>query len=157
MNIIPLYDAGVIRSVMTHADILPTIIDDTWNGTYSPDVDNEIFLGCVTDDGLIGIYRLHWITGVTLQGHAHILKNYRKEHSVTSCKAVMRFVLSHIENCKKVESYVPSVFPNVLKFLEVCGFEKEGVSRQSFLFKGQLYDRHLMGITRARMQEVAHV
>ena len=42
MKIVPLYDINTIRGVMMHEDILPMIIDDTWNGTvYTPDL-NEI-------------------------------------------------------------------------------------------------------------------
>lgn len=155
MNIVPLYDHNIIRSVMMHDDILPTIIDDTWGGqAYAPDTAKEIFLGCLIDDALIGIYRLHWITGVTLQGHAHILKKYRTEHSISSCKAVMRWVLDHLALCKKIDCLVPDVYPNVRQFLVACGFTEEGVSRNSFMLKGQLYDRHVMGITRDEMKQV---
>lgn len=154
LNIIQLYDHGHIRGIMLHSDILPTIIDDTWDGSYAPDPINEMFLGCVVDGTLIGLYRLHWITGVTLQGHAHILKEFRKEHSIESCKSVMRWVIEHLERCKKVDCYVPTLYPNVKHFLAACGFKEEGVSRNSFMLKGQLYDRTVMGITRDEMKQV---
>ncbi len=156
MNIVQLYDPNIIRSIMMHDDILPTIIDDTWGGqAFQPDTQKEIFLGCVVDGDLIGIYRLHWVTGVTLQGHAHILKKYRKEHSILSCKTVMRWVLDHLATCKKVDCLVPSVYPNVRQFLVACGFTEEGVSRSSFLLNGQLHDRHLLGITIDEMKQEA--
>lgn len=158
MNIVPLYDINIIRGVMMHEDILPTIIDDTWDGTaYTPDIDNEIYLGCVTDEGLIGVYRLHWITGVTLEGHAHILKAFRKNNSVKTCHAVMKWILDNVARCKKVECYVPALYPNVEQFLAICGLKIEGKSRNSFMRNGQLYDRTAMGITRDEMESVINV
>ncbi len=155
MNIIQLYDISLIRSVMMHEDILPTIIDDTWNGTaFMPDVDNEIYLGCVVDGALIGIYRLHWIGGVCLQGHAHILKEYRKEYSVKSCRDVMRWLIANVARCKKVVCFVPSVYDNVKQFLAVCGFKLEGTLRKSFVLNGQVHDQWIMGLTKDEMQEL---
>ena len=156
MKIVQLYDINIIRSVMMHEDILPTIIDDTWGGgAYMPDL-SEIFLGCVVDGELIGIYRLHWISGVCLQGHAHILKKYRKKHSISACHSVMRWVLKNIHRCKKVACFVPSVYPNVKQFLAACGFTDEGNLRKSFALGGQLHDQHIMGITDKQMQEQEH-
>lgn len=153
MNIVQLYDINIIRSIMMHEDILPTIIDDTWDGSvYTPDL-SEIFLGCVVDGELIGLYRLHWIGGIVLQGHAHILKEYRKEHSVNSCKEIMKWVLTNTPRCKKVACFVPSVYPNVRQFLAACGFTVEGTLRNSFALHGQLHDQCIMGITDKEMQE----
>lgn len=154
MKIIQLYDINLIRGVMMHEDILTTIIDDTWDGiTYTPDVSREIFLGCIIDDKLIGVYRLHWITGVTLQGHAHILKEFRKDYSIETCHSIMKWVNEKIHKCKKVDCYVPFVYPNVKQFLAACGFTEEGITRQSFALNNQLHDQWIMGITRDEMQE----
>lgn len=157
MKIVQLYDVDLIRSVMLHEDILPTIIDDTWDGSvFTPDVNNEVYLGCVVDGQLFGVYRLHWISGVCLQGHAHILKDYRKEYSVKSCHEIMRWILENIRRCEKVDCWVPFVYPNVKQFLAACGFSDEGVSRNSFMLNGQLHDQWLMGITKKEMQELTH-
>ncbi|PHS61787.1 MAG: hypothetical protein COB09_17115 [Thalassobium sp.] len=154
MKIVPLYDHGIIRSVMMHEDILPTIIDDTWGGqAYTPNTADEIFLGCIVDGSLIGVYRLHWLTGITLQGHTHILKDYRKEHSIESCKKVMAWVLDNVARCKKIDCYVPRVYPNVRQFLAACGFKSEGITRSSFMLKGRIYDQDIMGITRDEMKQ----
>lgn len=155
MNIVQLYDIDLIRGVMLHPDILPTIIDDTWNGVaYHPDIANEIYLGVEVDGKLAGVYRLHWISGVCLQGHAHILPDYRKEYSKKSCHAVMKWLVKHVRACQKVDCSVPSVYPNVKQFLAACGFTEEGVSRKSFMLDGQLHDQWLMGITREEMQAI---
>lgn len=156
MNIVQTCDVALIQSIMMHEDILPTIIDDTWSGSaYFPDVHNETFLAVVVDDTLIGTYRLHWIDGVTLQAHAHILKEHR-EHSVESAKSVMEWILRFLNRCKKVESRVPFVYPNVKQFLVVCGFTEEGISRKSFMLDDQLHDQWVMGITREEMQEFSN-
>ena len=154
MKIVPLYNPDIIRDIMMHEDILPTIIDDTWDGTViKPDLENEIFLGCVVNGDLIGLYNLHWITGVTLQGHTHILKKYRKEHAQASCFAVMKWLLENVERCEKVACFVPFVYPNVKRFLAACGFSEEGVIRKSFLLNKKLHDMWIMGLSRAVMQE----
>jgi len=155
MKIVQLYDINIIRSVMMHEDILPTIIDDTWDGTtFLPDIQNEIYLGCVIGEKLIGLYRLHWINGVTLQGHAHILKEFRSDYSVKSCHLIMAWLLENIHRCKKVACFVPYVYPNVKRFLAACGLKEEGILRKSFALNGQLHDQWIMGITRDEMQEI---
>ena len=155
MKIVQLYDINIIRGVMMHEDILPTIIDDTWDGmAHMPDISNDIYLGCVVDDKLIGLYVLHWIGGVTLQGHAHILKEFRAEHSVKSCRLIMAWILEKIHRCKKVACFVPSVYPNVKQFLAACGFTEEGILRKSFALNGQIHDQWIMGVTRDEMQEI---
>jgi len=154
MKIVQLYDINIIRGVMMHGDILPTIVDDTWDGSaHTPDISNGIYLGCVVDEALIGIYYLHWLNGATLQGHAHILKEFRREYSIKSCHSVMTWLLEKIHRCKKVACFVPSVYPNVKQFLAVCGLKEEGILRKSFALNGQLHDQWIMGITRDEMQE----
>lgn len=154
IEIVQTYDVALVQSIMMHRDILPTIIDDTWDGTvYQPNISGEIFLAVVADGHLIGVYRLHWITGVTLQGHAHILKEYRKKYSVDSCRAVMRWVLENVRRCHKVDCAVPSVYPNVRQFLVACGFTEEGTSRKAFKLNNQLHDLHWYGITADEMRQ----
>ncbi len=153
MNIVQLYEIDLIRGVMLHKDILPTIIDDTWDGiAFCPDIANEIYLGVEVDGKLAGVYRLHWIGGSCLQGHAHILPDYRKQYSQKSCVMALKWIVDHVRRCEKVDCFVPSVYPNVKQFLAACGFTEEGISRKSFKSDGQMHDRWLMGITREEMQ-----
>ena len=155
MNIVQLYDVNAIRSIMLHEDIFSDIIDDTYNGvSYVPDVEKEIFLGVILDNTLIGVYRLHWVTGVTLEGHAHILKKYRKEYSKKSAFLAMSWILKNIKLCEKIDAYVPKCSSNIINFLTLCGFLREGISMKSYKKNNILHDRILLGITRARMQEV---
>lgn len=155
MKIVPLYDINIIRGVMMHEDILPTIIDDTWDGTaFTPDVNNEIYLGCVVGETLIGIYRMHWINGVTLQGHIHILKEFRHEHAKQSCHDAMAWLLKNVHRMNKVVCFVPALYANVKRFLAACGLKQEGILRDSFALNGQIYDQWMMGITRDEMQEI---
>lgn len=156
MRVVQLYDANIVRSILMHDDILPTISDDTWNGTvFTPDFDNEIYLGLVTDEeGLIGVYRLHWFTGVTLQGHAHVLKAFRKRYSVQTCRAVMKWVIDNVPQCKKVACFVPTLYSNVKQFLAVCGFEEEGELRNAYLKNGKLHNLSVMGVSDKQMKEL---
>lgn len=155
MKVVQTFDVALVQSVMMHEDILPTIIDDTWDGTlYQPDINGEIFLACVADDELIGMYRLHWITGITLQGHTHILKKYREKWAKASCHAVMRWVLENVRRCKKVDCAVPSVYPNVRHFLVACGFTHEGTSRKAFQLNSKMHDMWWFGITADEMRQV---
>lgn len=155
MNIVQLYDIDLIRGVLLHPEILPTIIDDTWDGTAChPDTINEIYLGVEVEGLLIGVYRLHWIGGVCLQGHAHILPSYRKEYSQKSCHAALKWLVKYVRRCHKVDCWVPFVYPNVKSFLTACGFSEQGLSRKSFMLDGQLHDQWIMGITREEMQAI---
>jgi len=155
MKIVQLYDPNIIRGVMMHEDILSTIIDDTWDGSVvTSDLQNNIYLGCVVNDKLIGLYVLHWLNGVTLQGHAHILKEFRADHSLKSCRSIMTWILEKIHRCKKIACFVPWVYPNVKQFLAASGLKEEGILRKSFALNGQLHDQWIMGITRDEMQEI---
>ena len=155
MKIVQLYDINIIRGVMMHEDILPTIIDDTWDGAaFMPDVSNDIYLGCVVDDTLIGLYILHWLNGVTLQLHIHILKQFRKKYSLKTWPPIAVWLLEKVRRCKKVACFIPSVYPNVKQFAAACGYIEEGILRKSFALNGQLHDQWIMGITRDEMQEI---
>lgn len=155
IDIFPTNDVLGIQTIMMHEDILPTIIDDTWDGTvYQPDVIGEIFLACRVEGEVIGVYRLHWITGVTLQIHAHILKEYRKKWSKASGMAALRWILDNIRRCEKVDCCVPEVYPNVRQFVVACGFTEEGKSRKAFKLNNQLHDMYWYGITAAEMEQV---
>jgi len=155
IEVIQTNDVLGIQSVMMHEDILPTIIDDTWDGTvFQPDVHSEIYLAIMADGELIGVYRLHWITGVTLQIHAHVLKQYRKKWSRASGMGVLKWVLDNIRRCEKVDCAIPTVYPNVRQFVVACGFTHEGTSRNAFKLNNQMHDMHWYGITADEMKQV---
>jgi len=147
-------DLALIRSIMMHPDILPAITDDTWDGRPLELDPTGFYLVVFADGKIIGIYHLHWINGVTLQGHAHILKEHRKQYSLDSIKAVYAYILQNVRRCHKVACDVPVVYKNVIRFLEVSGFSLEGNRRYAFKLDDRLHDVAIYGITADEMKKV---
>lgn len=152
VSILHIYDTQTIQCVMMHEDILPTIIDDTWDGAaYQPNTINDIYLGCMAKGEFAGLFKFHWIGGSVLQAHAHILKKYRKDFSEKFAKAAINYILVNIQRCDKLEAKVPTIYPNVSNYLKRIGFVQEGISRKSFKKNGEMHDMLMFGMTKEEM------
>ena len=118
---------------------------------YLPDIVKEYWVGLAANGVVIGCYRFHQINGVTWQGHAFMLKQYRKDYSVRSAECMYRWMLRNTD-FKKLIVIVPSKFKNVLRFIENIGFKQEGINRKSFNKDDILWDLIHFGLTRAEIE-----
>ena len=58
---------------------------------------------------------------------------------------------------QKLVAQVPVIYPNVIKFTEMAGFQQEGTNRASYRKNGALYDQIWLGITRDEIKSFLKV
>lgn len=147
------FDVELIKSVMLHPDIFETVAEDGQEpGDFKINTDSEAWVLMFVGDDLIGVYVFHPHNSVTLEIHAHILPEFRKEHSIESGIMALKWFLEN-GNYKKLIAQVPSVYKNVKNFCLNNGFRVEGINRMSHKKDGQIMDLTLLGITRQEVED----
>lgn len=147
------YDPRIVRELMTRPDMWETVAEDGQDpGDFDPDVTADCWLTVRAEGELVGLYCLDRVNSVTLEIHAQVLPECRKEYSDDTGRAVLQWILDNTDT-RKVIAWVPVIYPNVRKFTESQGFQVEGVSRKSYLKHGELHDLTLLGITRDEINE----
>ena len=160
-NLSSLYDSKIEIHRITDYAVVQFLINECWDEIsedgatyYMPDIVKEYWVGMyINEDELIGCYRLHQINLATWQGHAFMLKGYRKEYSKLGCRKTLQWLLDNTD-CQKLIATVPMMYENVMKFLEGIGFHTEGVNRQSYTKRGKLWDVVQYGLTREEIEEL---
>ncbi len=139
---------GVLE-ILTHPEIYPNISDD-----LSPPVEDfsldmlnghEYLVGFV--DKPIGYVGLHPANGITLIAHIQILPEYRKEYALEFGKGAAQWIWDNTQ-FMKIQASIPTLYPNVISFIERLGFNKEGVSEKSYLRHGEIHDSVYFGMAR---------
>ena len=155
MRIERTFDEQVVKSVMLHPAIWATVAeDDQIPGDWEPETDGECWLEVVNGDTLVGLYNFHPTNSTTLEIHAHVLPQYRKDCAFESGDLALKWMLEQApEQYQKVIAQVPTLYGNVIKFTLAHGFTLEGINRLSDRIGGVLYDQYLLGITRNEIQE----
>ena len=140
----------VIR--LTESDlvnIVKRVIDDkkTIKEDFNPNVDDECWLLMNNESDIVALYNLHGVNGVTVQIHAHVLPEYRKECSKETGKAALDYIIENT-GYYKIIATVPVIYNNVKRFCESFGFKEEGINRLSYQKNGEIIDQWQLGITR---------
>ncbi len=117
--------------------------------SFSPDMHGEAWLLAHDGDKIIGCFNFHALGVCTLQVHAQILPEYRKEYSEKAGRAALDFFLSTGYN--RLFAEVPVIHPNVKKFCEKMGMTEESISRGSYKKNGEIIDQSVMVILRAEL------
>lgn len=151
-------DEETIKSIMLADEIWETISEDEiGKEDYTPDMDNDLWVGAFVEEECIGLFRFHSVTGVALQLHVQILLKYRKEYSMEAMAKVWEWFEEGIdENFIKVIVSIPTIYLNVYKFALANGFIDEGLNRQSIKKNGHIIDQWLLGITREEIRGQAN-
>jgi RimJ/RimL family protein N-acetyltransferase len=147
-------DKKAVEKIITLPEIFDCISEDDCD---LPEIDviKDCWLIIKVDDLCIGAYFLHPHNSTTLEIHAHILPEYRKEHAINSGSVILQWVLDECpETYQKIIAQVPKLYPNVKSFCEVNGFKVEGINRLSHRKNGVLHDQWLLGITRDEIKGV---
>jgi len=147
------HDIELIESVMLRDDIFAVIAED---GQTKQDQDFDTYKNCflslAVDGQLIGIYVIHPQNQITIEIHAHVLPEYRKQHSKESGRKALDWIINNVPQCEKVIAKVPSIYENVYLFCLANGFTEEGVNRLSYKKDGKIYDQYMLGITKQEIE-----
>lgn len=148
------YDPALVESFMTDPVMWATAAEDNVSPeSFKADVNSEVWLAIYTKQNeLAGFYYLHPFSSVGIIAHANIHPDHRKTLSKRAGAAVMTYILHEFEDVQKVITYVPEIYPNVIKYVESCGMIREGVNRKSYRKNGQIVDLICYGITRNELR-----
>lgn len=156
MKVSPTRDWDYIHSVLTDPEIWSRIAEDDQDPS---DVDMAkfrewTFLQCEAECGPVGMFALHRHNGSTIWLHAHILAQYRKEHTAAAGREMMRWMHENLfGRVNKIIAEIPVCFGDVYGFARKHGFTDEGISREAFLKGGEFIDVWRLGITRGELRE----
>ena len=144
-----IYDTDLIKALITRDDIWATVAEDgQLCSEFEPEVNAQCWLLMTSDDQHIGLYNLHAHNAVTVEIHAHVLPEYRAEHSRSTGASALKWLYDHHPEYQKVVAQIPCIYENVKKFTCSFGFQLEGVNRLSYLKNGEIIDQWLLGMTR---------
>ena len=140
-------DIDLIKSILSNPEIYDRIADDKAPSVedFEP-VPPSDFVYYLTDDENIGLVFLHWKNGVALEGHVHVLKEHR-DKAMTFSEKALKWIWKNTGALKIVVS-IPSIYPDVVRFVEKNGFEREGLRRGSYMKNGVLCNQVLLGLSR---------
>lgn len=143
-----IYNKELIKSIIFTQEIWDCVAEDGQSKEdFEPEVDAECWLIMSNESNVVGLYNLHGINGVTVQIHAHVIPEYRKEYSKQTGKAALDYIIENT-GYYKIIAVVPVLYNNVKKFCESFGFKEEGINRLSYQKNGEIIDQWLMGLTR---------
>ena len=141
-----IYDKAIILSILVK--MWDNICEDGQESVnFIPDVDGEAWVLIHNNKDSIGLFNFHAHGACTLQVHAHVIPEFRKEHAINAGRAALNWFLE--TDYQKLIAYVPDIYPNVAAFCEKMGMKKEGDLTKSHLKNGKLCDQSIFGLTRA--------
>ena len=101
---------------------------------------------------VIAYYHLKPQNMITLEIHAQVDPDYRKEYSEETGRAILRWILDNT-HYEKVICQIPFIYPNVKSFACKNGFTEEGVNRKSYIKNGAIHDQWMLGATRSEIED----
>ncbi len=143
-------DTDEINSVLTNPVILKAISEDGAQ-LKNIDIKNETWVSIKKKDTTIGIYNLVPLNAITMEVHAHVLPEYRKEYSMRTSRIFYKWFLGNTDRLKLI-AIVPLIHKNVQNFLISNKFTVEGINRKSFIKNGEIMDQIMFGITRKEIE-----
>ena len=144
------FDVDLIKSVLFNDVIWNACAEDGQSkDDLEIDADKNCFVAIHAKQEVIGIYILHPHNSATLEIHAHILPEHRKEHAIASGQSILQwFKLNAPDNYQKLLAQIPVIHPNVRDFCLKQGFKMEGLLTKSYWKNGELCSQWLMGLSR---------
>lgn len=143
-----LFDSQQIKSIISHPEIYPYIIDD--GSPSAEDYDPTPLFECcyflgVFESEIIGCLFFHPENYITYQVHIAILPEYRKS-STSAMNKSFKWMFENT-NCKKIIANVPITNQSAYALVKRAGMKNEGLNERSFMKNNIIYDQYILGIT----------
>jgi len=122
------FDAALCYEILTNPEIWCTISEDNADPLLNvPSVWNEWWLKLEADGNVIGIVRLHARLAKLIQGHIHILPEYRRDYSHLAGQKILDWISDNFSKDTTILTEVPEIYPNVIAFLKDFQFQEQGI------------------------------
>ena len=142
MNINPITDKAKIRSVLCDEWVYSRISED--GAATIDEYDPPMSALYLTDDNLSGLMIFHPINAASYETHIQMIDKTKAMEFGQSC---LKWFWKHSEAIKIV-AQIPEIYPDVCRFAEKNGFEKEGINRASYLKNGGVFNQIYYGLSR---------
>ena len=109
---------------------------------------SALWLQCEKDGEKMGLSAVKVASNSVLNIHIHIQKKFRGAGTIETGKIILRWVVENAgPNFSKINTKIPVIYKDVIRFAHILGFKDEGVDRLSIMKGGKLIDRLNLGIT----------
>lgn len=141
-------DYKMIKKMLLEDKELYERISDDFTNVDKLRLGESEWFGFFENGDCLGLLSVHEETAVVMNIHIHIPKKNRGPRSFEIGNGLIDYV---VENCDKrfikINLKIPVCFPDVVKFAEKCGFEREGTDMLSHFKNGEKFDKACMGRT----------
>lgn len=110
-----------------------------------------VYIGCFARRAPVGFISLKKITATTIEIHINIQKKYRGYARIFSKQVLGNLFKDPLIN--RIESNIPIIYPDVIKFVQKLGFVIEGEKREAFLKDGVQHNLVTIGLLRKELWE----
>lgn len=96
----------------------------------------------------VGLVSVRPVSSSVLNIHIHVPKQHRGKGTLEFGRQALRWVVAN-SNSKffKINTKVPVIYKDVIRFAHKLGFRDEGLDRLSIMKNGKIIDRVNLGIT----------
>ena len=142
-------DLDYIKSVMIDdKEMYSRSSDDFTPKNIHEGFHSALWLQCKKDNQKIGLSAIKVASSSVLNIHIHIQKQFRGAGTIEVGKTILRWVVENAgPSFYKINTKVPVIYKDVIRFAHTLGFKDEGVDRLSIMKSGKLVDRLNLGIT----------
>jgi hypothetical protein len=143
-------DIDYIKSVLVDDDEMWERSSDDYSIRNDDFIKNRdvMWLIAMKGDISLGVLSINAASNVVLNIHIHIPKQHRSLNSNAIGVNGLRWIKDNsIEKFKKINTKIPVIYKDVIRFAHSIGFKDEGIDRLSVMKNGKLIDRLNLGIT----------
>ena len=143
-----LTDEKVINEFLLHEVIFQECFEDGEEREERElDFRNWAYLGCY-GDGLEALMECRIVNLSTLELHFKALPHIRGKKALNYAKATISHIFDKL-SVNKLNTLAPEYRKQNQRFIVMCGFQREGISRESFYKDGRYWDQICYGLTRS--------
>ena len=140
------FNLDIIKSIVEHPELRDLLTEDG-EVVHVPSHPDIYWLLSYNKDILRGFVGFIPINSITWNPHIAILPEFRGCGTDTMYAGIQWMFQN--TPCQKIVAYPPGYNKAMIRVFEKCGLHREGLSPDSFMFRGKVYDRILMGIERS--------
>lgn len=107
-----------------------------------------LWMACYDNDQLLGIASVGHGSNSSVDVHIHIPKKNRGRQTRKMGLCFLKWIKDHaIQQVHKMNTKIPVIYPDVVRYAHSLGFVDEGVDTKSIMKNGELIDRICLGMS----------
>tara|TARA_R110000796_G_scaffold52180_1_gene123070 strand:- start:760 stop:1242 length:483 start_codon:yes stop_codon:yes gene_type:complete len=155
IELMPTNDMDAVKTIAGHSDIWRRFSDGVEFEDYEPVNDTRHQWILITHDSqVVGVIRVYCESTCAIQFHPYMISEYRR-YVREMTRLFYKWFLENVpKTICKINVLTPECFQSVINAARKMGFQKEGVSRDSYRLNDTVYNQIMSGITRKEVENV---